>query len=316
MRHTIWLGLLALAGCELGLAWEGGGAREQAEETRVVLLPHRAGTSLHVQNTSGAVEVRVDPTREDVQLTCTIQAQAPSRSEAEELVAQVELQATRTETGLLQVEPQIPRAPGSSVAVGLAILLPDSAGVTVQVTSGRVLLAGLTGAGDVRSTNGSITIQDHTGAVHLEATNGRLVAERVTGALVGRSSNGSIEVSAISGSVDLESRNGTISASEVGSPVRLRTSNGSIDLHLPPDQPGPIDLATSNGAIRVDVGPAFQGTVHLRSTAGRVRLVDQVSPEAAAGLGKHGGTLRLRSDEPVSTLETGNGSIELRRLPG
>lgn len=91
---------------------------------------------------------------------------------------------------------------------------------------------------EIRSTNGSVTVNDCSGDIMLSTTNGKIRAEEMAGALRVRSTNGSLNISMRK--VDKKE-------------MSFKTTNGSIKLYLPFKTEADIEARTTNGKIRCEL---------------------------------------------------------------
>lgn len=91
----------------------------------------------------------------------------------------------------------------------------------------------------VRSTNGSLHVEDVRGDIDFGTTNGSIRLYGVAGDLKGGSTNGGVAVT-------LDGRRWH------GHEIDVHTTNGKIKLVLPEDFSADLDARTTNGGIRVD----------------------------------------------------------------
>lgn len=171
---------------------------------------------------------------------------------------------------------------------------------------------------DIRSGDGSITVEDVTGAVTMRSGDGSIVGMRVSGDVRATTDDGSIRLRETAGKVDVETQDGSVVvsgtltalraktgdgsvriAAEAGSTITsdwlIDTEDGSVEVRLPEGLSTIVDAATSDGSIRSSYPglsvPARSEDDEDRGDAGR---------QLKATLGQGGFTLRVR---------TGDGSI-------
>ena len=129
----------------------------------------------------------------------------------------------------------------------------------------------------IESVNGDISILGATADVD---------AQTVNGAIEIRTASPDLRASSVNGSIDVR-----LDSAGDGGSVHCETVNGSITLYLPPNFRGELDLETVNGSVNTDFPMTVQGRFdprHIRS--------------------------RVGTGGPRLSLETVNGSIELRRV--
>jgi len=115
---------------------------------------------------------------------------------------------------------------------------------TGRTSGGSISVEGIQGELDVRTSGGSITLNEIVGKTDARTSGGRIRAENVDGNLEVRTSGGSISLEGISGSVDASTSGGSINA-EITSPsdfINLRTSGGSITVTVPEENGYDLDL--------------------------------------------------------------------------
>lgn len=115
---------------------------------------------------------------------------------------------------------------------------------TARTSGGSISVESIQGDLNVRTSGGSITLNGIQGATEAKTSGGRIRAEEINGDLDVRTSGGSISLKGVSGSVDASTSGGSINA-DVVSPsefINLRTSGGSITVTVPEDNGYDLDL--------------------------------------------------------------------------
>ncbi|RPD44909.1 hypothetical protein DNI29_19610 [Hymenobacter sediminis] len=130
--------------------------------------------------------------------------------------------------------------------------------------------------------------------------------------LVLRSTNGSISVENVRGTLRCESTNGSLALAGVGGDVRGKTTAGSLNLTLTGDAwqgPG-LDVSTVNGSISWKLPAVYAATIMARTVQGRVQAELNTKRKSVlphnlvATLGKGGAQLRAA---------TVNGSVAVKQ---
>ena len=166
---------------------------------------------------------------------------------------------------------------------------------------------------EIRSSNGSLRIEDINGNAVLHTSNGSVRLSSINGDVDATSSNGGVEVRDVKGRMSLHTSNGSVHAQDVVGSVTARTSNGSVDLELQRAQAGDVIVSTSNGPITVRM-PADTNAVLSAETSGHERIYSdfgitmhgQISPSRLEG--------NIGSGGPRIALATSNGTIRLLKL--
>ena len=171
---------------------------------------------------------------------------------------------------------------------------------------------------DVRSSNGSLRVEDINGNAHLATSNGSIHLGKIHGNVEARTSNGSVEVNEIDGSFEAETSNGGIRAhlhdTESGHPIRLSTSNGGIDLQVDSPRQNDVVASTSNGPITVRMPGNVNASLHASTNSnGSVRSDFDVLVHSGE-LSKHRMEGTIGGGGPKIDLTTSNGNINLLKM--
>lgn len=271
--------LLILGGCA--------GYNTTHRETRVMQVPHIAGTALHIQNANGPIEALARD-REDVSLE--IKLYGPDL----ERLGFASVHADRMGDDALRVWVEWPGGQrrgneGSAISVNL----PDAQGVTARTTNGHIVIEGLSGHADLQSNNGAIRADKHDGSLHAVTTNGSLQAEH------------------ISGPIEMFSTNGRILVTDAFGPIRAETTNAGVYVSTMDGNRGPIRVLTGNGRIDLDLGEGFEGILRCDTTNGKVQ-VSNLEDARLVESSSRSVELRIGSSDEVSAARTTNGSIRVR----
>ena len=169
-----------------------------------------------------------------------------------------------------------------------------------------------------RSGDGSIQVRRVTGAIDLDTEDGSISLEEVAGTLVARTGDGSVHAQKVDGQVEIHTGDGSVGLDGVLTGVTVETRDGSVEVTARPGSrtDGEWDVTTGDGDVRIEVPQEFGAEVDARTGDGRVR-VDSITDTAdakkderedrdsAAGrLGGGGKALRIR---------TSSGSITVKR---
>lgn len=186
----------------------------------------------------------------------------------------------------------------------------------------------------IRSSNGSIRVEDIEGAARLTTSNGAIRLRRIVGRVDAHTSNGSIEGDDIEGDATFETSNGSIRAARLRGAVQARTSNSSITIALSKPRPNePLDFQSSNGHLDLTFEELANNEIRATTSNSSitVRLPGSVKAQLRANTSNssitsdldvttHGaiGKGRLEGDinggGPLIRLSTSNGRIRLARL--
>jgi hypothetical protein len=173
---------------------------------------------------------------------------------------------------------------------------------------------------NLRSGDGSITVEEITGAATLRTDDGSIVAARLAGEVVARTDDGSIRFREITGKVDVETGDGSVVVGGTLTHLRAKTGDGSIRVTLEPGSRFEDDwsIETRDGSVEVRLPEALDVLVDAVTSDGRVSSNypgltvehdsddhdDRSRRELRGTLGVGGRTLRVR---------TGDGAIRFER---
>ncbi len=288
---------VALTACTVNVNTEG----STASETHRFTVTGAAKLSLDTFD--GAIDVH-SWDRSEIEVVVEKQAQDDARLQ--------EITVEKSQDGdQVTLRVRGPASSSGTSGIVIGVNFSPSARLRVAVPRSTAL--------DLRSGDGSITVEDVAGNASLRTDDGAIVASRLSGELMARTDDGSIRMREVNGRVDVETGdgsvvvNGTLThlraksgdgtvriAVEPGSRLEddwtVETRDGSVEVRLPDGVDAIVDAVTSDGGIRSN---------HPGLTVERDRDdEDRSRDELRATLGAGGRTLRIR---------TGDGSIRFER---
>lgn len=140
---------------------------------------------------------------------------------------------------------------------------------------------------DLKTSGGSISIDDLRGEVRSKTSGGSLSFDRIEGPVWGRTSGGSIKLLSCEGTADIETSGGSITIGEVTGDVVAHTSGGSIKVG---EVKGDVDVHTSGGGISVK---EVRGAIKAKSSGGSVSAYISTQPESDCSLSTSGGSVTV-----------------------
>jgi len=149
---------------------------------------------------------------------------------------------------------------------------------------------------DIRTGDGSITVESLRGETRLNTGDGRIDADSVDGKLEASTGDGKIRVRGRFDQLSLHTGDGSIEAeiasgSKMTSEWTVRTGDGHVTLRLPPNFSAELDVHTGDGHIDSDLPVTVSGARRDHELRGR-----------------------LNAGGPLFTVRTNDGSIRLERL--
>lgn len=284
----------ALGGCTVNVNTEGATAQE-THKFSVGSAP-----ALTLDTFDGAIEVH-SWDRPEVEVIVDKQAQDDG------LLQQIVVEKSQ-DGDAVTLRVRGPAASGQS-GLQIGVVYSPSARLRVAVPKSTVL--------DLRSGDGSITVEDISGTIGARSGDGSITGQRLSGDLRLRTDDGSVRLREVNGRVDVETGDGSVVVdgvvthlraktgdgsmritAEKGSAVAddwlIETRDGSVEIRLPEGTAAEIDAETRDGVIR----STYPGLTVPERTRDEERGDDSRSLKATLGAG--GRQLRVR---------TGDGSI-------
>ncbi len=299
---------------EAGLRWRVFSSDTVSVESEEELRFAVSGPStLDLSSHNGAIDISVGATDEMVVVVHRT-AWGANEAEAQERLAALAVETSQRGDTVTVSVPDDERETlniignSRSDSVAFTVRLPQATSVTAATRFGDVRLDGTTGAADVRSSAGQVTVLHVNGSVNAHTDFGEVVVEDVVGEQVDASSS--------SGAVRLRRVEST-------GPVNLDTNFG--DVVFEEGQASALTVHTNSGGVTL-TGLTMEGAVAARSEFGGVRLsgvqagsydvhsnsgavsVDGASGTIAAGSGFGDVTVRNAVSATVD-LHTSSGSV-------
>jgi DUF4097 and DUF4098 domain-containing protein YvlB len=162
---------------------------------------------------------------------------------------------------------------------------------------------------NVRTSGGSVDLQNTVGVASLKSSGGDLSAKIVSGTVELRTSGGSIHGDSIRGDVDANTSGGDVRLQDIDGKIRGRSSGGSLRFALTGANRG-ISAITSGGDIELKLPPGTKGTLDASTSGGNVESDIPVTTSGRVEDSHLEGTLK-GGGEPIYARTSG-GSVSLR----
>lgn len=205
--------------------------------------------------------------------------------------------------GSIDVEIALPAGSDLHAEAGVAAVHVSGAlgGGRIRTGAGDVHLES-TGALDVTTASGAVTVGTVTGAASVHTTSGTLRLGRVDGDATVRNSNGDCLVGEVTGNLRVQTGNGTVLVERAGADVTATSANG--DVRIGAVTAGSVSLRTAMGELEVGIPAGTAAHLDLHTQFGTV--VNRLDAAAAPSPGEPVVDVRAR---------TSYGDIVIRR-PG
>lgn len=158
----------------------------------------------------------------------------------------------------------------------------------------------------VRTVNGSITVNGVQQGVNAETVNGAVTVESVSGRVVEDAVNGMLTATQVNGDVQLHTVNGAMNVNQVRGRLSVDAVNGSVSVQSPVD--GDWQLKTVNGGLTLTLPNGTNAAIDARSIRS---ITGNIAWQLNGGL--HHATAVLGKGGPQVTLNTTNGGITVNQ---
>ena len=254
------------AGCDAGEYVE-----EEVVERSVEFQP---GGRLSLVNVNGDISIGTWD-RHEVTMKAEKRARAGSEEAARLLLEKTAVEFDRIENRI-DIRTEVPEKPrrNRNVSTTYTLTVPEE----IEL--------------ELKSVNGSMQVNDVSGAVDAKTTNGRIGLAGITGAVQARTTNGNVDLSGVLGPIETNATNGNIEVaiseiSEEAHDIRAATTNGGVEVTLPKGLKAHLKAYTANGNIDTDFPVAVKGgisksvdgvingggrLIHLETVNGSIRL--------------------------------------------
>ena len=228
------------AGCDAGKYVE-----EEVIERSVEFVP---GGRLTIVNVNGDITIE-SWDRHEVKMKAEKRARAENEDEARLLLEKTTVQFDQTGNGI-DIRTDAPKKQGRNRNVSVAYT------VTVPKTIDL----------EMKTVNGSVDVENVSGAVDAKTTNGRIGLTGIVGSIQARTTNGKIGLLEALGPINAKTTNGSIKAEVGGSgeqqhEIRAAATNGGIEVTLPKGLKANLKASTVNGKINTDFPVTVKGLI-------------------------------------------------------
>lgn len=183
----------------------------------------------------------------------------------------------------------------------------------IKTSNGSIRVEDIEGAAQLRTSNGSARLSRIRGKVRVETSNASIELNDVVGGAYARSSNGGIRGDVTKGTFEGITSNSGIEIrlreTDASQPVRLESSNGRIDLTL--DAVREVRASTSNSSIQLKMPAGANATVRAQTSNSSINSDFEVT--TTGRLSKTSLEGKIGSGGPLVDLSTSNGSIRIIR---
>ena len=290
-----------------------------AEIHRVVekIFPASAAGLLEVETYGGSI--RVTPTSDPtVRVTARQRIKAGSESEADELLAKLELTLEQNGNDV-RLAAKYERRPAGfrwggwpPVHVDFEVKVPADFATRLMTSGGAITVGDLNGKADLRTSGGSIKLGKMGGPVEARTSGGGITLAAARGPVLLRTSGGPIDVGPVAGPADVATSGGGITVDSVAGRLRAHTSGGSIRAHLTGPLSDDCSLSTSGGSVRVTVNRAAAFQLDASTSGGGVDVTGVALTTEKLSRNRNQLVGVVNGGGPLLKLRTSGGGISVR----
>jgi DUF4097 and DUF4098 domain-containing protein YvlB len=191
------------------------------------------------------------------------------------------------------------------------IRVPDRYNLEVRTSGGSIEVDDIGGTVDARTSGGSISTGRVNGEATLSTSGGSIRVGGATGAVTAHTSGGSIHIGDTTGQVEARTSGGSISLARTGGDVLARTSGGGIRIE---DASGSVDASTSGGSIQASLSRQPAGDSRLATSGGSVTV--NLAPGIGAELDARASGGGVTSDVPITVHGTAKDGVLQGKING
>lgn len=201
---------------------------------------------------------------------------------------------------------------GRYVRVEFRITVPERYNVDLRTSGGSITVDDLEGEVDSRTSGGSLEFGHIKGPVYGKTSGGSIRLDGCDGRAEVRTSGGSITIGKVAGDVRAHTSGGSIHVEEVFGSIQATTSGGSVTARISQQPEDDCRLTTSGGTVTVYMDKDVQVDLDASTSGGRVR--NELPILVQGSISKRSLYGRINGGGPELYLRTSGGSIYIREL--
>ena len=218
----------------------------------------------------------------------------------------------------------------AEVHTDLSIELPADQWSKVKLISGAITAQGLSNEITLDTSSGKIIVTDSEGKLDADTGSGSVTIEDFSGFVKADTGSGSISITNANGDVDADTGSGSIKINNVTGDVKADTGSGSVTVN---DYLGgeKLEIDTGSGSVRVNGDLGNISNLEVDTGSGSVKLVSTHAPSlkididtGSGGVNVNLPNLNVRKDKGgefigtagdgrgKASIDTGSGSVSFR----
>lgn len=301
------------------------------EDTITKTFNVKKGQLFYLKSDLGTVEVDTWG-RDEVKVTVTRKADTNSKSRAEDIFEDLDLEFDQNSEGVtVRAEYLGPKGwlgERRRLKLHFAVTVPREFNLDVNTAGGSIQVTDLIGKSDLKTSGGSIAVGKVDGPVNAKTSGGSIKIQEARGHVVASTSGGSISIGETAGSVNARTSGGGITLDGVTGDTEAYTSGGSLNLK---NLSGNVNGSTSGGSIYAELTGKIDRDCSLKTSGGSVRVflprgvsvdldastsgghVETDFPITVQGVIKKSSLKgKINNGGPLITLRTSGGSVYVK----
>ncbi|OVE78888.1 hypothetical protein BVY01_04190 [bacterium I07] len=199
---------------------------------------------------------------------------------------------------------------GKYVRVEFIVSVPEEYNVDLKTSGGSITVDDLEGEVESRTSGGSLTFGNIKGPVNGRTSGGSISLEGCDGIVQVKTSGGGIKIGKVKGEIDAHTSGGSIHVEEVMGSINAGTSGGSVTANITKQPDHDCRLTTSGGSVKVYLSDNVRLNLNARTSGGRV--VTDIPVTVKGEISKRALKAELNGGGPELYLRTSGGSIYIK----
>jgi hypothetical protein len=270
------------------------------------------GGLLTIDTARGSIEVRgTEGKRVDIEVVR--KAKTSDKNEADEIFNYLRLDFNQSGNDVIikGIKTTDSNKKLNKLNVKFILTVPLSYNVDLKTSGGSISVDDLEGAVDIRTSGGSLGLNNIKGPVAGKTSGGSISIGKVDGNVKVNTSGGSIRIENAYGTVNAHTSGGGITVNEVMGTIQADTSGGSVKAYISQQPKADCRLKTSGGSITVYLAEDVALNVDAGTSGGSIHTEFPVTIQGKVS--KRELKAQINGGGPELYLHTSGGSIYIKK---
>ena len=270
------------------------------------------GGLLTIDTARGSIEVRgTEGKRVDIEVVR--KAKTSDKNEANEIFNYLRLDFNQSGNDVIikGIKTTDSNKKLNKLNVKFILTVPLSYNVDLKTSGGSISVDDLEGAVDIRTSGGSLGLNNIKGPVAGKTSGGSISIGKVDGNVKVNTSGGSIRIENAYGTVNAHTSGGGITVNEVMGTIQADTSGGSVKAYISQQPKADCRLKTSGGSITVYLAEDVALNVDAGTSGGSIHTEFPVTIQGKVS--KRELKAQINGGGPELYLHTSGGSIYIKK---